>query len=88
MSNQFLNIFFTLNSQNILIQARGDELFAEVVVRYINKLNPKEGETFKYFFNSQELVPEAAKTLSDYNIKDRSSINVVLTSILIGASSI
>ena len=88
MSSQFLNIFFTLNSQNILVQAKGDELFAEVANKYITKLNPKEGETFKFFFNSQELKPEAAKNLNEYNIKDRSKIDVVLTSILIGASTI
>ena len=57
----YLNIFFTLNGQNINIQAKSTDLFAEVAMKYMQKIG-KEGEELKFFFNSQELIPNSAKT--------------------------
>ena len=80
----FLNIFFSLNGQNILIQATSNELFAEVALRYVQKIG-KVNEEVKYFFNSQELMPNSAKTLAEYKVGNNSRIDVVLTATVIGA---
>ena len=53
MSN--INLIFTLNGQNILIQARSDEMFAEAALRYIQKAGLQENDAPKFFFNSDEL---------------------------------
>ena len=83
MSN--LNIFFTLNGQNILIQAKSDDMFAEVALRYMQKIG-KNQDQLKFFFNSRELIPTSAKSLKDYNIMNQARIDVVLASEVIGAS--
>ena len=46
MSN--LNIFFTLNGQNINMQAKSDEIFANVAYRYMQKIG-KTQEALKFF---------------------------------------
>ena len=83
MSN--INLIFTLNGQNILIQAKSDEMFAEAALRYMQKAGLTENDGPKYFFNSAELKLESGKTLAEYNMKDRAQINVVLASNVIGA---
>ena len=80
----YLNIFFTLNGQNINIQANSNDLFAEVAMKYMQKVG-KVGEDLKFFFNSQELVPNSGKTLADYRITNQARIDVVLASTVIGA---
>ena len=83
MSN--INLVFTLNGQNILIQAKLDEMFAEAALRYMQKAGLTENDAPKYFFNSAELKLESGKTLAEYNMRDRAQINVVLASNVIGA---
>ena len=83
MSN--INLIFTLNGQNILIQSKSDEMFAEAALRYMQKAGLTENDAPKYFFNSAELKLESGKTLAEYNMKDRAQINVVLASNVIGA---
>ena len=83
MSN--INLIFTLNGQNILIQAKSDEMFAEPALRYMQKAGLTGNDAPKYFFNSAELKLESGKTLAEYNMKDRAQINVVLASNVIGA---
>ena len=39
----------------------------------------------KFFFNSSELKLEAAKTLSDLKINPNANIDVVLSSLVVGA---
>ena len=82
MSN--LNIFFTLNGQNINMQAKSDEIFATVAYRYMQKIG-KTQEALKFFFNGRELVLTAAKTLDECKIINQSKIDVVLASLVIGA---
>ena len=83
MSN--INLIFTLNGQNILIQAKLDEMLAEAALRYMQKAGLTENDAPKYFFNSAELKLESGKTLAEYNMRDRAQINVVLASNVIGA---
>ena len=83
--SSFLNIVFLLNGQRIMIQAKSDELFAEVALRYMQKAGLTDQNAPKFFFNSAELKLEAAKTLADYRINQQATIDVVLSSLVIGA---
>ena len=85
MSAQFLNVIFIYNGQRIMIQAKSDELFAEVALRYMNKKGLTENEAPKFFYNSSELKLEAGKTLAELNITNQANIDVVLSSLVIGA---
>ena len=83
--SSFLNIVFLLNGQRITIQAKSDEMFAEVAFRYMQKAGLTEQNAPKFFFNSAELKLESAKTLADYRINQQATIDVVLSSLVIGA---
>ena len=85
MSSQFLNLIFIFNGQRIMIQAKSDEFFAEVALRYMNKRGLTQDQAPKFFYNSAELKPEAAKTLAELNIGSQANIDVVLSSLVIGA---
>ena len=85
MSAQFLNLIFILNGQRVMIQAKSDELFAEVALRYMQKAGLKTEQSPKFFYNSSELKLEAAKTLHECNIVNQANIDVVLSSLVIGA---
>ena len=85
MSTQFLNLIFIFNGQRIMIQATSKELFAEVALRYMNKRGLTQDQAPKFFYNSQELKLEAAKTLAELNVTNQANIDVVLSSLVIGA---
>ena len=85
MSAQFLNLIFILNGQRVMIQAKSDELFAEVALRYMQKAGLNLQQAPKFFYNSMELKLEAAKTLEEYHIGNQANIDVVLSSLVIGA---
>ena len=82
MSN--LNVVFILNGQNIIMQAKSDEMFADLAYKYVQKVG-KAQENPKFFFNGRELVLTAAKTLDECKIINQSKIDVVLASLVIGA---
>ena len=81
MSN--INIYFTFKGNNILVPATSDMLFAEVALKYLQKIG-KSYEGLKFFYNSQELNPATGKTLSQYNLCNMSRIDVVDVSSIIG----
>ena len=83
MSN--LSLIFILSGQRISIQAKSDELFAEVAYRYMQKAGLDPQTAPKFFFNSSELKLEAGKTLSDLKINPNANIDVVLSSLVVGA---
>ena len=83
--SSFLNIVFLLNGQRITIQAKSDEMFAEVALRYMQKAGLSEQNAPKFFFNSAELKPESGKSLADFRINQNATIDVVLSSLVIGA---
>ena len=85
MSTQFLNLIFVLNGQRVMIQATSKDLFAEVALRYMQKTDLKAEQNPKFFYNSAELKLDAAKTLEEYHITPQSNIDVVLSSLVIGA---
>ena len=69
-----------LNGQRVMIQAKSNEYFAEVALRYMNKVGLTEQLAPKFFYNSTELIPESPKTLEEYRVSSNSNIDVVLSS--------
>ena len=80
MSN--ININFNFKGNNILVPATSDMLFAEVALKYLQKIG-KSYEGLKFFYNSQELNPATGKTLSEYKLHNMSRIDVVDVSSII-----
>ena len=81
----FINVFFTLNGRNINMQTTANEMFAELALRYMTKAGLQEQDAPKFFFSSQELILNSAKTLAEYKINNNAKIDVVPTSTVIGA---
>ena len=84
----FLNLLFTLNGQRIMIQATSKEFFAEVALRYINKAGLTQEQAPKFFYNSTELKPDSGKTLEEYKMNSNTNIDVVLSSLVVGALAV
>ena len=51
----------------------------------MNKAGLTEQQAPKFFYNSTELKPESAKTLEEYRVSSNSNIDVVLSSLVVGA---
>ena len=80
----FVNVLFILNGKSINMQAKSDDLFADVALRYMQKMGIAQ-ESPKFFFNGRELSVNSAKSLDEYKINNQSKIDVVLSSLVIGA---
>ena len=76
MSGLIYNLFFNFFGHCINVQAKSDELFAEVALRFLQKVG-RTGENIKFYFNSNELKLESYKTLAEYGIVDKSKIDIV-----------
>ena len=74
MSNIFIS--FVCRGNNIIVPATSDMMFAELVLKNLRKIG-KNLKDLKFFYNSQELSPDSCKTLSEYNLRNMSIINVV-----------
>ena len=81
----FLNILFTKNGQNISVQAKSDEMFAEVALKFITKAGISGEDKVKFLYNNQELIIDSPKTLAELNFRDGTRIDVVMTNTVIGA---
>ena len=73
----FLILKFNLNRDILNIQANSNDLFAEVALKYIVEAGLDQNNPPRFFFKSTELVPQAGRTLSDYDIKNMSTIDVI-----------
>ena len=76
MSGLIYNLFFNFFGHCVNVQAKSDELFAEVALRFLQKVG-RTGENIKFYFNSNELKLESYKTLAEYGIVDKSKIDIV-----------
>lgn len=83
---KFLNIFFNLNGRTISVQGQSNMKFSELAAKFYNKAGIEQGQQPTFIFSSKQISPNETKTLSELNIQDQSKIEVVLTSLVIGAA--
>ena len=72
-----IKLLFSYNYHKEEIQAKSDEYFDEVALRYKNIKKIPVRNCPRFYFNSKELFPNSAKTLEEYGIKDGSLIDVI-----------
>ena len=87
MSSNFLNIYFNKpdSSQNILLQAVSDQMFAELVLKYFQKTGITMDDQPQFLFNSQSIPYDSCKTLDDLKMRNGAKIDVVIGKTIIGA---
>ena len=84
MSN--LNIVFNKNGKVITMQGKSDMMFAELALKYIQKVGIDiKNDQPKFIFNSSEIVPDSCKELGALGLRDFSRIEVVIGKDIIGA---
>ena len=82
----FINVCFIKSGQPINMQAKSDMMFAELALKYIQKVGiNQQNDQPKFIFNSANLVTDTCKTLEELKIRDGARIEVVLGKDIIGA---
>ena len=81
----FINLYFKRDNQNILMQAKGDMMFAELVLKYFQKTGLSENDMPQFLFNSVAIQYDTCKTLDELRMRDGSAIDVVIGKNVIGA---
>ena len=82
----FINVCFIKSGQPINMQAKSDMMFAELVLKYIQKVGINmQTDQPKFIFNSAELFTDSYKTLEQLKIRDGARIEVVLGKDIISA---
>ena len=80
-----VNVVFSFEGKNILIQANHDDMFAEIVNRYCTKSGITEKDKPKFFVNGKEIPYTSYHSLSDLQINDNAKIEVVKSGGLVAA---
>ena len=84
MSN--INVCFMRAGTPINMQLKDDMMFAEVALKYFNKMGINEAtDQPKFLFNSKELKIDSYKSLAELGIRNMSRIEVVVGKDIIGA---
>ena len=85
----FINVYFKKgNEQTILMQAKSDMMFAELVLKYFQKTGISEKDEPQFLFNSSSIPHDSCKSLDEIKIRDGAKIDVVLGKTIIGAFNI
>ena len=82
---KFLNIFFNLNGRTISVQGQSNMKFSELAAKFSNKAGIDAGQLPTFIFSSRQISLNEPQTLAQLNMQDQSKIEVVLTSLVIGA---
>lgn len=84
MSN--MNVTFIKEGQPINMQVVDSMMFAEVAMKYFNKMGiDQTKDQPKFIFNSKELKTDSYKSLAELGIRNMSRIEVVIGKDVIGA---
>ena len=70
---------FYKNGSSLILEVSPDEIFAEVVLRYLQKLGLNDIGNLKFFFNSKQLNVYHAKTIEEYEMYNNAIIQVTDT---------
>ena len=85
----FINVYFRKgNEQTILMQAKSDMMFAELILKYFQKTGMSEKEEPQFLYNSSSIPYDSCKTLDEIKIRDGAKIDVVLGKYIVGAINI
>ena len=71
-----INIQFVKDGSPLFIQANSNDLIAEVVMKYLQKIGMANEGNLKFFYNSKQLGLYDGKTLSDYQMYNNATIQV------------
>ena len=71
-----MNIQFYKDGSSIVMQCSQNDVFAEVVLRYIQKLGLNDVGNLKFFFNSKQLGLYDCKSLAENNLYNNAVIQV------------
>ena len=71
-----MNIQFYKDGQPLVMQVSQEDYFAEVVLKYIQKLGLNDVGNLKFFYNSKQLGLNDAKTLGEHQIYNNAIIQV------------
>ncbi len=84
MSN--INVTFIKAGQPINMQVVDNMMFAEVAMKYFNKMGINQAtDNPKFLFNSKELRTDSYKSLAELGIRNMSRVEVVIGKDVIGA---
>ena len=85
----FINVYFKKgNDQTILMQAKSDMMFAELILKYFQKTGMNENDQPQFLFNSQSIPYDSCKSLDEIKVRDGAKIDVVIGKTIIGAINI
>ena len=76
--SDFIHVLFSLNGRSIIIQASTDCMFAELVMKFMQKAEISIEVEPKFILYSQLINLDSCKTLKELNIKGGNRIEVVL----------
>ena len=71
-----ISLQFVKDGSPLFMQANSDDLFAEVVMRYLQKLGLNEVGNLKFFFNSKQLSLTDGKALNEHQMYNNATIQV------------
>jgi len=76
-----IDIIFVKDGSTLTIKANSDDLFFEVVEKYLYKTGFDYHNT-SFYYNSKLLYPDSGKSIEEYNIINKSIIQVINKSII------
>ena len=86
----FIDICFMKEGKNIIIKAKGEMTFAELIFKYMKKVGLSESllSTYNFIYNSKSISKDTMKTLDELNITNGAKIDVVIYNSQFGKTSI
>ena len=71
-----INVQFYKDGQPLIMQVNQDDIFPEIVLRYIQKLGLNDPSNLKFYFKSKQLSLNDPKTLVEHQIYNNAVIQV------------
>ena len=86
----FIDIWFMKEGKNIIIKAKGEMTFSELIFKYMKKVGLNESllSNYNFIYNSMSISKDTMKTLDELNITNGAKIDVVIYNSQFGKTSI
>ena len=84
------DVYFMKEGKYILIKAKGEMTFAELIFKYMKKVELSESllSNYHFIYNSKSISKDTMKTLDELNITNGAKIDVVICNSQFGKTSI